>query len=291
MAKNQSQSYEGKSLQYAGAKGKAHKAQLSRYLLQPKVDGAYGEVSTDNLGNVVDLRLRSGKSLTGKLRADYQGLNLGAPNSVFACEIEAFTEAANRHAQMRGYRNLYLFDLISIDGSSLAMSPYSERYQWLTRIQACAQGESPDRLPEDTSGRLHDALGRFARDVPLAHRRYEILPLVSSDNLESCWTKWVTYEKLGPAEGLVAINPNSKLGVRGSKLKLKRAETLDCVVEDASSTRAIVTYSGGTFTVGCKGLKLTPGMMVEIAFDGGFYERSMIPRFPRIVRERPDLSF
>src|SRR3990167_4836793 len=281
---------------YAGARGKLKPEQVARlapsYLLQPKLDGAYALVATDERGAIASLTLRSGRVLQGPLAEDYTGLIIGAPCSTFAAEVELYTEAGNRHAVLRGYRNLYLLDCLSLDGASLAEQPYSVRYEWLQRIRATCEGQTPDRAYQDAFGRFHDNLGRFSRDIPQAHRRYSIVPQVDPSEYQACLTRWVTFEKLGPAEGLVAVDQSAKLGARKSKLKLKAVDTVDAVVSDVGTRKACLYYRGNLFTTGLPAWaksSLKAGEVVEVAHEG-FYEASMTPRFARLVRPRPDLS-
>jgi hypothetical protein len=280
---------------YAGAVGRATLAQAAAagrsYVLAPKYDGIYCTATTDARGRVAHLFTRTGLPVPSEIARELVGV-VWAPNSVLVGELECWTEAANRMAARRGYRCLHLFDAIRVAGADVSSLPYSGRRDALLRAESALACEDLDKpWLVDAQGDAHDpASGHYTRRVPRSWRRMPVVPQLPASHAEQAWADWVERDggAGGPAEGLVVVAVDARIGARSSKRKVKRATSIDCVVAHAGKRVASLSWAGGTFTCPAGGLELRVGQKVECTHES-FYERSGQPRFPRISRMRPDL--
>lgn len=305
------------SKQIGGAFGKAIRRSDvesvgAGYVLQPKLDGWFTQVSFDAEGKLSTIATRGGKLVGIDV---YQGL-AGAfediryiPNTTIAAEIELGTDAAEQSARLRGYRLFHAFDVLKLHGRELTGTAYADRREALYR--AHAEQELNDYSPyiQDASGRYRDSratlwdrpwvptrdqLGkssRIVKPVPMGCGRISIVPQLPVAKLDQAWSSWVVQQEAGPCEGLVMVAPAAKLGKAKSKIKVKEADTIDCVVTDVGA-RSLTAYWGDAkqrITVSrqpCDTYR--PGEVIEIKHEG--FMDSMQPRFARIVRHREDLS-
>lgn len=121
---------------YLGPKVQVQPNELSRFengkwAAEEKIDGFWCEVSTNNAGVIVSIKGRSGKTFSNANVYGLLGHNLGLPNSIFAAELEAGTEAANIKHDKIGYRRLWAFDLIQLFGKKTTTLSYEKRRELL----------------------------------------------------------------------------------------------------------------------------------------------------------------
>lgn len=257
-----------------------------RWGFQPKVDGCYARVVLDGDGRIENVTSRAGRSL--READDLIGILAGYAGSVLHGELEAHTEAGNAAATARGWRNLHLFDATELGGRSLASTPYLERYHALHEMQAEIERSGDARVEpmvRDERGRRHDAAGKYAAFVPRDLRRLPIVELYRGAS--AALTLWTAHVEREEGEGLVAVRLDAQVGRRGSKRKIKVTDTIDATVMRFDARTAELAHGGRSFFVGCAGLELAPGTVVEVKHDGRY--ASGEPRFARIVRERRDL--
>jgi hypothetical protein len=256
-----------------------------RWAWMPKVDGCYARVSTDRRGRVFSVLSRAGAPLREAFALI--GILAGAPDSVLHGELEAHTEAGNR-AAARGWRNVWLFDVTRIAGRDVSRARFADRYAELHRMQAELElaGRSNPWTVDD-QGDAHDQRnGRYCMPAPRDVRRFPIVELRRGGaGAESLWVEHV--ERAG-GEGLVAVGLDAPAGARNAKRKIKVTDTLDATVVVADARALVVEYAGHAFAVACSGAVYATGDVVEIAHDG-WYESSVTPRFPRVVRARADI--
>jgi ATP-dependent DNA ligase len=280
-------------LDYCGARGRVAITEVlrldpRRWAVQEKHDGSLAHVYLDSRGRIERLLSRSGRAFGPELVGDLVGAFVGAPDSVLVGELEAWSEAAGRAVEERGYRVCHLFDAIRVGGRYLAREPYRVRRDWLYRGQSWAVQERGRAAFEvDGEGHAHDRQGRFCRPVP---RDWQLTPIVDQAAPAHAAELWER-ASVGGAEGLVAVALDAPIGRRGAKRKCKPTRSIDAVVETADRKAAIVRWGGGSFVVSARarGLELVPGAVVEVLCDG-FTERGSLPKHPRITRRRPDLE-
>lgn len=273
---------------YAGAKSRLTleraAALTRRHVLQPKLDGSYGVISTDRQGAITSIVTRSGKVLGPELMAHFRGIRW-APASTVIGEVEVWTEAAERHSQRRGYRRIWLFDALRVDGEQLGSEPYSTRRDRLMWAESVLVNMGCDRpWKTDATDRAHDAAGRFCRKVPGGWRRMPVVPQRPAHQLEQAWSEWVDAGE-EPIEGLVVVATDAPIGRRNAKRKIKPSLTLDCTVVESEGKLSRVTWAGGDFFVQ---RELDVGDVIEVVCDG-LTEKAGRPKFPRVLRRRPDL--
>jgi hypothetical protein len=280
---------------YPGPRGRlaidaALKLDPRRWAAMPKADGVCARVRLDQRGRIASVLSRNGRALPEA--RDMLGIVAGPPDGVLWGELDAHTEAGNRIATERGWRNLSLFDVSRYAGRDVAGLSFGERYGLLHRAQAELECDGRARKAaalEGRGGRQFSASGQFARPVPRDLRRLPILPLARGPGaLEQLWAEHV--ERAG-GEGLVAVRLDAPLGKRGAKRKIKATDTLDCVVLACAGGAATLSWRGYAFAVSARGRwsALRAGQVVSVQHDG-WYESGVQPRFARLVRERPDLS-
>ncbi len=252
--------------------------------VQPKHDGVYALAQTDATGRLCSLTSRAGLPLRDG--ADLLGIIAGPPHTTLVGELEASTEAGVAAASTRGYRLLHLFDCLAVRGVSIAASPYAARHAWLHEIR-----DDLLAAPRDARGRLHasDGSGHYERR---AARHLPIVPLHRGhDAARELWRE----VEAGRLEGLVAVDLRAPAGK--GKRKVKPTDTADCrvaavspgVLRLAAPRTSQAGWRGETFLVQWhRAATLAPGDVVEVSHDGCY--RSGLPRFPRVVRARGDLS-
>lgn len=259
-----------------------------RFAFSPKIDGCYARITTDSRGRIVRVMSRAAADISQA--RDLIGIVAGPPDAVLHGELEAHTEAGNRIAACRGWRNLHLFDCTRSHGRSIERLPYSERYGELHRAHAAIELAGAGRTSyQDEHGRTHHKVsGDFRTHAPRDLRRVPVVPLHRGPSAAE--RLWRSHVEVGGGEGIVAIALDAPAGRRGSKRKVKATDTIDCTVVAVDSSAASLVYAGRVFHISARG-KLRPvvGQVLEVAHDG-FYENASTPRFARIVRARPDLS-
>lgn len=279
-----------------------------RWAWQPKRDGAYAELLTDDGGIVTDVITRSGEAHNAVDVAGLVGLHVGLPVARIIGELEAHTEAGLRARAARGWSCVHLFDLAAVARASIAAWSYADRYAQLHRWQAAAEcyGQVPRHVPmvpdrttflwsmptdgaeppRPTSRPLRAPGAMVPGTAPADLRRLPIVPMVRTR--AQAEQLWRTEVELGGGEGLVAVRLDAPLGARGGKRKIKATDTYDCTVVSVGPRHARLMYGGQVFAVSAKGKQLAAGDVVELACDG-WYEAGATPRFPRIIRVRADL--
>jgi len=130
----------------------------------------------------------------------------------------------------------------------------------------------------------HEKTGRFTTAVPRGWRRAPIVPEYPLREFANRWDR----VKAELREGLVLVSQRAPLGARGSKLKVKRTETLDAIVMNVAGGKAVCNYYGNIFVLSCGKWPLSSGDMVEVRCNG-VYDTGQ-PRNPRMVRIRVDLQ-
>lgn len=282
---------------YAGARGRValeHVRSLgARWVIQPKLDGILGVVTTDRTGRLSAIVTRGGRVLRPgvDVAEGLAGISW-APDSVLVAEVELWTEAANRAAETRGYRMIHLFDAHRVSGRDVTREPYSLRRDALLRAESRLVNEGRDRpWLVDTQGDAHaPATGRYCRPMPRGWRRMPVVPQRSATAVEVAWRDWVELGEAGPAEGLVVVRTDAPLAARGAKRKCKAGQEIDATVVAIAGGVARLAWGGGSFVVSARGRwsELRPGAMVACRCDG-FYEAGATPKHARIVRRRDDL--
>lgn len=276
---------------YTGARGRidvneARRLDPKRYAIQEKRDGIYAEVHLDSSGRVERILSRNGKSIAG-IAGDLLGIRCGAPDSVVCGEMDAHTEVGNKESSRRGWVNIHLFDCVRSRGRSLVGEPYHGRRDELWRMQSeLACDTSSLSVRSDCSGRYHDDLGRYIpRPAPRDWRRFPILRSMHPRCAGEMWER----ARVGDIEGFVVVSLAAPVARRNAKRKCKPTDSLDCVVLSSDGKAANVrTFGIREFRTPAYRLALVPGTVVEVAYNG-FYSDGT-PRFPRIKRERKDLS-
>lgn len=282
---------------YAGAAGTVIQPEQlpelgSGYVAQPKMDGIYGLVSTDRAGRISAIVTRAGKLLGPQLLSHFAGVRW-MPDSTIVAEVELWTENSNRVADARGYRMLHAFDCERIAGKNVSRESYRVRRDALLRAQVELENRGDDRpWVEDDVGDFHDLkTGRYAKPIPKGWRRVAIVPQLPVARASEAWTSWVDHQEAGPAEGLVAVSLDAQLGKARSKLKAKRADTLDAVVVSVSPRALTTFWTAGQQRVTVsrpKSLDVAVGQVVALSYEG--FHDSGEPRFARVARVRCDLA-
>jgi hypothetical protein len=277
---------------YAGASGRSTLGKAcyagARYAIAPKWDGSYVTAVIGADGKLSRLILRSGEFVGRGLMADFAGIRY-TPNSIIIAEAEIWTEASNRFASARGYRNLWALDCLRIAGRDVSSLPYRARRSALLQADDDLMRQDEDRpWVQDVDGRAHDHLGRWTRPTPLCWRRLRITPERPAREAEALWRFWVEQDGAdGPVEGLVLIALDAPLGK--GKQKIKIANSVDATVIQTGPRDVVLAWAGKTFACSRGKHELVVGDWVEVAADA-FYEKTSTPRHPRIIRKRPDLG-
>lgn len=280
-------------LDYAGASGRLTleaAAKLGRgWLLQPKHDGCYATVHLDAKGRIAAIRSRSCANFPAAATGALIGARVGWPHSVLVGELEWGTERATRVRLRQGARLLHLHDVVrSYRGEYVASYPYAYRRHALQGMFSEAVNLDP-LVPweRDRIGRAKSGLtGRYVPRTVQGWRLVEVVEQIGADHFDDAWSIW------GPnndGEGIVAVNNHASMGARRSKLKVKLTETLDCVVVSATRHALRVSWRGHTFAIPALEHGCDVGDTVEVAHEG-WYERQVMPRFARMVRQRADRS-
>lgn len=255
-----------------------------RFAAMEKKDGAHAKIRTDPAGQVASVVSRNGRPFAPSECAHLLGVQTGLPSAQLAAELEAHTEAGIAARTARGYALAHLFDLLALDGRSLAPLPYEQRYAALHRGQALAEQSGRLGPAVDHRGDAHDAQGRYMANVP---RDVRLLPIVRLARGRGAIAR--TYEEViaEGGEGVVVVDLTAPLGKRGAKKKLKPVTEIDAVVLASDRHAATVAYRGRTFHVATT-RQPQPGEVVEILHDGVY--ASGEPRFARVTRVRTDLQ-
>lgn len=283
-------------LDYTGAGARLDPARglaldCRRWAWQPKLDGCYVRITTDRQGRIATVRTRNLRE--PREAWDLRGILAGPPDAVMHGELDAHTEAGNRTAMSRGWRNVHLFDLTRSDGRSIEAMPYEARYGALHRAQSVLEGDGQARIrtSQDALGRHRlDGSGKYVTAAPRDLRRVPIVPMVRGK--AGAADLWRQHVELGQGEGLVAVRLDAPVRARGGKRKIKATDTIDVtiVAVDASGDYCRAVYGGVAFSMSCR--KRVPPMVGELwsAAIDGWYESSTTPRFPRLVQRRDDIS-
>lgn len=284
---------------YAGAAGRVTLAAArelgSRWVVQPKRDGVYARVCLSSAGRIAHVLSRTDRQLPRAVTAGLLGAFVGWPHAELVGELEAYTERGNGAAAARGHRLLHLFDCVHDGRRSLRGESYRARRDTLWRMQSEVVNRGL-QLPwaRDRRGVAHDREGRFCAALPTDWRLAPIVPQLPAAQAERAWADWVEAEG---GEGLVLVHLEAPLGRRGAKKKCKPTESLDCRVLAVGArvlavevVRSQPQHGGRQFFVAAaaRGDRFVGGELVEIACEGWY--RSAQPRFPRLVRGRPDLA-
>lgn len=279
---------------YAGAAGNIARAAIprlgSRYVVQPKHDGCYSLISTGRDGAINAIIMRSGNLAPADIRQDFAGVRW-APDSVLVCELEAWTEAANRLAATRGYRIATILDAQRVRGQDVTRAPYRDRRDAILRAESLLVLDTDDRpwVP-DASGRAHDTeTGHYIKPVPCSWRRLPVIEQRPSAHVD---TLWVDHVDRGGGEGVVVVALDAPIGRARAKRKCRNTRTLDATIVYCDPLRAVASWAGGQFTVSCRSRAardVAVGVIVEVKHDG-FTELGGEPKHPRIIRTRPDLA-
>jgi len=258
-----------------------------RWAIQPKHDGCYAVISTNKSGAVSSVRSRTGRAYS-PTQHGLKGQIIGPPRSILIGEGRWHTPDATRASLEAGYTVVTLFDALRLDGRSLAKEPYSVRRDALWRAHAKLEHDGvPDRdYTTDRYGRRKSKRsGRYKAELgPVNWGRAPIVdqcrPSLAGDILARVGLNpWV--------EGVVAVALDAPAGK--GKRKHKIVWTLTCVVLGRAGRTLLVGWQGESFTVPDGGhVDLLPGEAVEVGYEG-FYGESMLPRFPRVIRDRRDL--
>ena len=255
---------------YAGATSRVtleRAAQLgSGWVVQPKIDGQYVEVETDDTGCVVVVCARSGRRVSGD-RHQLVGERLFSGPAVLCGELEAHTERGIRAALARpgGRPRVHLFDM-------QGAGDYATRRARLYRGWV----EADDARRRD--GRCED--GQF--------RPAGVRSVVVEQRPVSAVREFYAAVCEAGGEGVVLVDTSAELEASRSKLKLKPVDSLDCPVVSVAGKRAKLRHpEGHVFTVGTGGHSPAPGELWEVAHEGTYASGPV--RFPCLIRRRDDI--
>ena len=277
---------------YVGATKRADLAEARqlgrRWVVQEKKDGIYVRICLDSRGRVGHVFSRSEREVHRNQLSGIRGALLGRPHAELVGELEASTESACAAVKKRGQPLVHLFDCLHDGTHSLADRPYSARRDALYRMQSEVVNYGPDApWLRDADGRARERdSGRYTHEKLTDWR---VAPIVPQSPLASLGDAWERV-KADDLEGLVLVNLDAKAGARASKLKLKPLETIDALVLTAARTTIVCTWNGHPFTVGRTRAAdgVAEGDVVEVR-HAGWYDGSVTPRFPALVRVRRDL--
>jgi len=261
---------------------------------QIKHDGCYVRLSIDAHGRIASVLSRAGRPVA----TDLIGILAGPPDSVLHGELEAHTEAGIRAATARGFALCHLFDVTRLAGRDVSAAPYLERHGLLYTAQSILEGDNLARVRSwqtDATGRAHASSGRFVAPVPRDLRRLPVTPLVRGH--AAARELWRRAVELGGGEGLVACRLDAPVRARNAKSKIKLSDTLDCrVISSGATAMTVAAVIRSDSSRGPRSkvvLFAMPGSapvgtIVEVRLDGWY--ATGLPRFPRLVRSRGDLS-
>jgi len=281
---------------YAGPRGRLRsvdqlaKLDPKKWVVQRKLDGCYAHVHTDAHGSIFAVTSRTGR----ELQSDLTGTNLHVPHAEIAGELAGHTEAGLRRRETLGYDEFSAFDLVALDGRSLAHEPYRVRRDQLLRARGHSQFRSAQRATfDDDLGRAHHydgpLRGKYAKRIPKGWGRVPVVQNHPLSQAEELYEQAQSPISDFASEGIVIANLDAPLGKRRSKLKLKPADGLDVTVISVEPKRLIVHWSNADqyFVVGRAGHDVQRGQTIEVLHEG-FYDDG-IPKFPRLHRIRHDL--
>lgn len=273
---------------YAGARGRISLdkgcALGASWAVQVKHDGVYVELTTNDRGEIFECYSRAGR----RVETDLLGLRTGVPHSRLVGELTAMTERGQEEVDRLGYQRCYLFDALLLEGRRLTSEPYRLRRDALMRAAArewAKPGHGYDWVT-DSLGRSHDVqTGRYRKRIPQGWRR---LPVVEQRPAFQAEELWADHVASGAHEGLVFVRLDAPVGARSAKRKCKPVDDIDAVVVSQGNRAAMVETTHGQFAVGTGKISYLPGTVVTIRYEGWY--TTGLPRFPRIVRTRPDLA-
>lgn len=265
-----------------------------RFAWQLKHDGCYVRLTLDAHGRIATVLSRAGRPIS----TDLLGIVAGPPDSVLHGELEAHTEAGIRASTARGFALCHLFDVSRLAGRDLSAVPYVERHGLLYTAQSVVEGDGLARVRSwqtDATGRAHASSGRFTAPIPRDLRRLPVTPMVRGRAAAA--EMWRTSVESSGAEGMVACRLAAPLRARAAKVKIKLSDTLDCRVVSSGATAMTVATKIRTDSARGPRSKVVQfampgsapvGSIVEVRADGWY--ATGLPRFPRLVRSRGDLS-
>lgn len=103
---------------------------------EEKHDGHWAEAVTDADGVIRSLTGRSGKVFSGEATRGILGTHVDLANTRLACELEYGTESATKSVTKSGYKKLYVFDLIQLEGQDTTGLSYEKRRTLLEMAMA-----------------------------------------------------------------------------------------------------------------------------------------------------------
>jgi len=232
-------------LAYTGPASRCSRTAASRlgldWVLQPKVDGCYVQVTCGEDGRIVRLISRTGREYDSANARSLLGCRIMPGFAILAGELEDHTPIGVRLARERGYPVVHLFDaLVLSDGRSLINEPYWERRKALC-TEWYANAKAPDVPPE----RDRDT-GRYLPAIPRGWSRAPLLPLHPVRRFDALWQDEV---EAGLCEGLVAVNTRAPIGPQRAKRKVKPYDSVDCIVLEDLGNVLVVRSFCGTFRV------------------------------------------
>ena len=276
---------------YAGARGRLDLRDLSAlpgssWQVQPKIDGMFVHLHTNDDGRIWRVTSRTGRVVDERIHR-LTGERVGARWSVLCGELEAHTEAGRLAAESRpgGLPRVHLFDALEVCARSLRGEPYrARRYALCEMHYGLQDGDDGNAFAVDRMGQAYDRRnGRWCPRLESGWRRAPVVPQAPVSEAERLWDEYVS----PGGEGLVVVAMDAPAGARQAKLKIKPRDTLDCVVVDADSKRAVLRSFGREFAVGCGNRTLRPGQVWSVAHEG--YYADGTPRFARLSAPRVDL--
>jgi hypothetical protein len=279
---------------YCGAVGRLDISKVVRlsprdWAIQPKEDGMYIHLTTDERGRVANVLSRSGTVLPRSQVGHLIGQRVNAPHACLAGELLQHTERGNAERDRLGYSPVRLFDLIRTCGRYVGRLPYRERRDLLRKGETWAIDQSaplPYKLERDGHARDKRS-GRFCEARPTDWRLCSVVEQYAPARAGELWEQAMA----GVAEGLVAVNLTAPIGRRGAKRKAKPVFDLSAVVLSVDRTGAVLRILGREtiFAVGVSATaaEISPGDIADIEHEG--WHGTGVPRFARLVRVRPDL--
>jgi len=134
---------------YVGAGESVSPANLAQFedgghIAEPKWDGMFASLEVGEWGNVLRSRdTLEGRIIDGERSGGIEKLLLWAPGTVVIGELEAASQAATEAVVARGYRKLYVYDILRAAGDPVAQSPWDKRREileeWHSKLSADAK--------------------------------------------------------------------------------------------------------------------------------------------------------
>lgn len=113
------------------------------YVAELKYDGMFVSVEVGQTGNLLRSRdTVEGRPITDDRVVGFTDAVLPCPGAVVIGELEAATESATQAALKRGYRKVYVYDVVRVPGGCPTGLPWTMRRSWLEKWHATLTPEN-----------------------------------------------------------------------------------------------------------------------------------------------------